>query len=391
LQGLSYLFFKSKKKSVFKLFTVRHIFTNKIMISSLRVILIAIITIGSLFSLKRFISNSSQKFKESIKADYLLANINDYNDDIKEDLMENYSLDAVSPVIVISNAFIKEYEKIVVFFISLEYDDINTYYQLEHNQEIKEKFSRTDELYIILPETYKYIHKAKVNDKINFVLSPTIGEKTFTIAGFFPSTNELIAFSNYINYEDNSGGSSALIKKNALIIKQGDSFENQDKVNIIKKYGSKMYILLDMNKTMDSYAKQVNYVSTMLLVLVTFISICFIIVIINNCFLTFDLLRADYAQIRILGISKKQLFKNITKEALLIVLIAFLIAFPTLIIMFPNFPYMMIIFGFYVTIPAKILELLLFSIFGSLVFVLTYLTYYLRIRNVNLIDTIRKY
>ncbi|MDD4077255.1 MAG: hypothetical protein PHT03_04695 [Bacilli bacterium] len=384
IELFSCLFKLSKKRTVFNTFTVKHLKSSKIVAGSLKVIMISMVIIAAVLSVIRSVRKNNYDFRRKLKADYLIANISDYNANLKNDLIRDYPINVADEAVFFQDVYIKDYEKGIPFFLSVEYDNIDYYYSLSLNEEVRSRFAQTENLYILLPESFSYIYQAEIDDIITIRLSPTLGDKDFIIAGFFSTEYDTFVFTNYLSY---SGGNAA----NSLIFNSGPFFSVENKGAIIKQYSSKMYLLVDIKKTADAVFSQSDQVINILLWVFWFIVGGFVIVIINNSLLTFSVLKADFAKLKILGLDDWQLGRNIIKEVMFIVAIAVTIAFVVLVLLFPNFSPMMLVFGYYKEIAVSGDELLKFLNLGALIYIASYLIYYFKIRSINVIDTIRKF
>jgi len=374
----------NKKKTVFNMFTVKYLRKSKIIRSSLKAMLISLILIASTLSIIRIFRENTDGIQQRIKGDYLLANVSDYTPQLKNDISNDYSIETVNETVLFQNVYIKNYDKNIHFFLSLEYDKIELYYDLKLDDVVRTKFNRTDKLYVVLPESLSYVYDADVGDTITMELSRSVGETEFIIAGFFSGEYESILFTNYLTYT----GESAV---NALFFNKGFDFSENDINEIIKRYSSSMYVLIDVNKTVIKSLSLIDKLIDYLLIIIWFIVGSFVVVIINNSLLLFSMIKADYAKLMILGFDYRQLRRNVLKEAVLTVFTAAVIAFVGLMFMFPNFSPMMVIFGYYKEIAVTGDEVIKYLGLGCIIFILSYFIYYRKIRSIRLIETIRKY
>lgn len=373
-----------RKKTIFNLFTAKHLNNNKIISHSLRVMTIALMIIAAVLSVTDIIDKNSASFRKKIEADYMIANISDYKPGLKREISDFYPVEDVEEAVFFQNVYIKEYAKGVPIFLSLEYDNIDRYFSLEIGEEIADKLGSAERLYALLPESFKQIYGAAEGDVVTLKLSATLGEEEFVVAGFYQTEYEIFIFSNYLAYS----GEDAT---NALLFNTNPYFDDANKADIVKRYGSKMYFLVDIAKTVDVAFDAFDNIIKIVFWLFWFIAGGFAVVIVNNLLLALSYLKADYARLRVLGLDDRQLTRVVVTEAAAISFVVFVIAFVALSLIIPNFAPMMLVFGYYKELAVTGVALLKFLALGTLVFIPGYLIYCIRIKYINIIDTIRKF
>ncbi|MGB4015122.1 MAG: FtsX-like permease family protein, partial [Bacilli bacterium] len=310
--------------------------------------------------------------------------ISDYKPGLKREISDFYPVEDVEEAVFFQNVYIKEYAKGVPIFLSLEYDNIDRYFSLEIGEEIADKLGSAERLYALLPESFKQIYGAAEGDVVTLKLSATLGEEEFVVAGFYQTEYEIFIFSNYLAYS----GEDAT---NALLFNTNPYFDDANKADIVKRYGSKMYFLVDIAKTVDVAFDAFDNIIKIVFWLFWFIAGGFAVVIVNNLLLALSYLKADYARLRVLGLDDRQLTRVVVTEAAAISFVVFVIAFVALSLIIPNFAPMMLVFGYYKEIAVTGVALLKFLALGTLVFIPGYLIYCIRIKYINIIDTIRKF
>lgn len=375
---------RMRKKTVFNLFTAKYLSENKIIKHSLRVMTIALVVIAAVLAAIESLQKDDSQFRERIHTDYMVANISDYRPNLVTEIKDSYPVEDIAPAVCFQNVYIKDYGKGVTFFLSLEYDNIDNYFTFAFDTESAAKLRSSDGLYVVFPEAFRQMYGGKIGDKVKMKLSATLGEVEFTVAGFYESEYGTFAFSNYRAH----AGENAV---NALLFNAGEDFSDEDKADLVRRYGSKMYVFVDVGKTVEAAFAILNRITAIIMWVFWFIAGGFAVVIINNLLLALSQLKADYARLRILGLDDRQLARGIITEAALIALIAFAVAFVVLLLLFPNFSPMILVFGYYKEIAVSGDVLLKYLALDALVFIPAYLCYGFRIKYINAIDTIRKF
>ena len=370
-----------KKKTFFTLYSVKHLSQNRITHNSLKVIFISLVVLAvSLTMISMFKTTKRLAFDE-IKMDYLMTNIYDYGNNLKNDINANYDIDELSEGAVyheITMNFGNNESRIIKYVLSMDSLDINQFFNYQFLDDSLNDLQLTNRLAIVLPYQYEKIGRIKKGDVVILSLGRTIPEEQFEVVGFYKGYSEILAFTN-LHLSDKYQEAPLV---NTLFINSDDSHLQKD---LIKRYSNRMYFILDAQDLFLQEVERLVAVANFLTFIVWVLVGCFVLVIMNNSLLVFYSLKADYAKIKILGCKDGELFVNILKEIIIIMALALVASFVNVLIVFALFPSLMIMVGYYFQYQYHISDVLWYLLIGILVFSLSYVNYFFKVRNMNLV------
>jgi ABC-type antimicrobial peptide transport system permease subunit len=271
------------------------------------------------------------------------------------------------------------------YVASLPFEKISTYFGFDFQGTVAEKFSSTEIAYIVLPLPTAKIYGVEIGDEIRLELSRENPEETFVVAGYIDSNYMGFAFTNMYNL----ARYDSMELYNTLLINDGQ--DQTIKRGLMKTYNSAMYFLIDTDEMLAKTAEQAFDLTNYLTIVSLAVAFAFIFVIINNSLLVFYSRRSDYAKLKVLGVSTKELMKEIIQEVVFSIIVVFTISFGCSFLLIPNLGPFMLYFKYFRTIETGVLPLLSRVGIGSLAFVFSYSFYFFKIRSMNVIQEIKKY
>jgi hypothetical protein len=390
-QGAGLLFSKGRKRSVFSLFGARNLKSNRIIRNSIKVAMISIVVIVLNLTIRAFTLKETQATYDSVDTDFFLTNIVDGTDEVKDDILATEGVDSAQEAIVYQNIFMQFSEEDIsqrrraVFFFCLPYDKIQDYFNVNFDSGIAEKFADTQTPYIALAKGIGKIYGIQVGDAVTVEISREIPQMTFIVAGFIDTDYMGMVFSNLMNleaYREDGLENTILIQSSA-----GEAL----KTDLMKAYSARMYFLIDTQEMVQESTEQLELMMDFISFLVYVVAMAFIVIIINNSLLMFYSLKNDYARIRILGLSRGEIFGQIAREVLLTTLAAAIGSFIGLLIIIPNLGPLMLLAKFYKNIQADALWTLLYTLAGASAFLFSYVFYLHKVNRLDIIQEIKTF
>ncbi|MGD9604830.1 MAG: hypothetical protein AB7V00_01580 [Bacilli bacterium] len=370
-----------RKHSFFSLYSIKYLSQNKVIHNSLKVIFISLVVLAVSLTLSRMFKATQLKAKDEVEVDYLITNIYDYQEDLLEDVSKNFIVNDINSGIIyrdVTMDFAENESRLLRFVFSIDSQNINNYFDYLFIDDSLSNLQDTTKLSIVLPYQYEKIGLIKKGDIVTLYISQEIPQENFEVVGFFANFSEGAVFTN-LHLSDKYKNSSLI---NTLFINSNDPNIQKE---LIKTYSNRMYFVFDaqalMLEDLDKLVAVADFLSFIIWILVG----CFVLVIINNSLLVFYSIKADYAKIKILGCKNSELFVNIAKEIIVLMVLAFIASFANVIIVFNLFPSLMIMVGFYFQYEYAITDVLWYLLIGISVFSFSYVYYFFKVRNMNLI------
>ncbi|MGD9887409.1 MAG: FtsX-like permease family protein [Bacilli bacterium] len=372
----------TKKQSFFTIFSIKYLSQNKITHNSLKVIFISLVVLAVSLTMSSMFKSTQRKATEEIELNYLMTNIYDYQNSLKEDIIANFTIDNISDGIIyqdVTMAFANDKERLLKFVLSINPMEIDHYFNYQFLDDSLISLQDSSKLSVVLPYQFEKIGAVKKGDFISLYLSQSIPQAIFEVVGFYENYSEGIAFTN-LHLSDQYQSEPII---NSLFI---NSFDPNIQKDLIKKYSNKIYFIFDAQSLFLNEVDRLVAIADFLSFIIWVLIGCFVLVIMNNSLLVFYSLKADYAKIKILGYNNRELFVNIIKEIVVLMILAFFASFVNVMIVFQLFPSLLVMVGYYFQYQYSISAVLWYLLIGILVFSISYLYYFLKIRKMNLIQ-----
>ncbi len=384
LVSISSLLEKGKKQSVFKIFQLKYLKTNKHIHQSLRVIFICLLSLVLIFSVRGFLYQELDEFQDTMDFDLAIVNIYDYDDDLQNEMSE-YNLASSESAIFYTDIvvhFDEENLQPSKFFVSMDYSEFGSYFNLPL-EEIDMSYIFGDGFYTILPENFKYVYDLDIGDVVTLDLNYNLEGIDVEIAGFFDTNFDNIIFSNLMYVDEYQ--SDAL--PNSIFIRTDDT--DQVFKDLVDSYSAKLYYVLNPDVYFDSYIESAENVTDFLMVFSFFMIVCFVIIIFNNTVLVFYGLKSDLAKLKVLGANKKTFILSLVKEYILFLSVVILVGYLEIQILSIHLKYIVLFTDYYKDISSTPLTIAYGCAIVGVVLIASYSYYFRNIKAINISEEIK--
>ncbi len=377
---------KMKTKSLFTIFQLKYLENNKHLHQSLRVLMICLITLVMIFSVRTFLYSEIDEFQSLIDFDMVLANVHDYDEDLRDEL-EEYNITTVDEAAFYQNIYVDFNENEnspVKYFVSMNHDNITDYFGVDEI-EFDESYLNNEIAYVLLPKNYALVYDLEVGDSVSLDINYVLKDVELTIAGFLDINFDNFIFSNIVFVEEYK----ELAIPNSLFINTDDKETVYSE--LIRDYSGDMYYVIDPDVYFDEMIQGAVNITNFFTVFTSFMILCFIIVIFNNTILIFYSLKSELAKIKVLGADRNVFVKTLLKEYLYILIVVLGVGVIETTILSKNLKYVVLLTNYYKDLNSTPLTMLYGCAIVSLVLLLSYIYYLININKINVIEEIKIY
>jgi len=387
LKGIAALFRSARKATAFGLFTARHLAFDRIAHNALKVATMAIVVIAITSMLNLFIVRATDAVARQMKADYVLSNIFDYDPSLKDEIIAAYGPESIDEAIFYTKTvlYTDQGEKRLRYSVSIDIAALDEYFDFAIDDDARTRFADTTRLQVLLPVSLGKVYGLQEGDEVTLGISKDLPSATAVVAGFIDTYFDSIALMNIVGvpaYRD-------VAPVNALFINVAGDGETA--TAMIRDYASRMYFLVDVQETYAEIAGLFLSVARYLALIGWAVVFCFAVVILNNAVLVYDAMKADYARLITLGAGRTVLFRLFAGEALILAGLAAAAATAIVAVFFPAMPELMLLFDNYKTIPLDPATAAFAIGAGTLVFLIGYGTYFVKVKRMRIVDEIKQY
>ncbi len=384
LQGFSSLLGKTKKKTVFKLFHLKYLGTNKHIHQSMRVLLISLISLVLIFSVRSFLFAEIIDFQDSMTYDLAMTNIYDYDQTLEDDV-SSLEVTTIDP-----SAF---YQDVVIylneddyqpckFFVSMEYTSFQNYFDVEEYQ-IDTDYTNGSIPYVILPGNFRLVYDLKPGDIVTMDLNYKIQGVSMVVAGFFDTDFDNLIYSDILLRTEYSD----------IVIPNTIFFTTNDKEalynSLVQTYSVNLYFVLDPDLYFKDYIASARSVIDFFSVFTIFMMACFIVIIFNNTLLMYYGLKSDIARMKVLGAGVITFARNLMKEYLVLLIVVFIVGIIEIRILSEYLKYVVLLTDYYKNITSTPLTITYGYGIVSVVLILSYVYYFDKIYRTKIIEEIK--
>lgn len=382
----SNIFGKKRKKSLFNLFQLKYLKTDKHVHLSLRVLMISLFALVVLFSLRLFMDQQIDDFYDLMDFDLAVANINDYDSTLIDEI-EMYDIESADQAVFyqrINIDFDDENSQPCRFFVSMERDALFLYFGLEEI-DFDESYLDNEVAYVVLPKSHQLVYDLEIGDIVSLDLNYSLEEIEMEVAGFIDTDLDNLVYSNILfvdQYEDIAETNFILINTN-----------NKDMVfnQLVSDYSQRMYYIMDPNVYFVDLISSVESITNFFSVLTLYMILCFVIVIFNNTLLVFFGIKNDLAKVKVLGVSKGEFIISLLKEYLTLIVLVLGIGWLEVLVLSENLKYVVLLTNYYKDISSTPLTNLYSCAIVGCVLLLSYLYYLHNINKIEIIEEIKIY
>lgn len=382
---ISKLLSSGKEKSVFKIFQLKYLRTNKHIHQSLRVVLISLLSLVLIFSVRIFIDKTIEDFDDMMSFDLAITNIYDYDDSLLNEVKNDSNVINSDSGLFYRNITIyfneKDYQP-CKFFISMNYNQFSNYFNL-NTIDYDNQYINTNNPYVILPYNFKMVYDIKLGDVVTLDLNYKLNNISVVVVGFFDTDFDNIIYSNIINVDEYS----STAKANTILINSNN--KDKEYQNLIQEYSSKMYFILDPDLYFNDYISSAENVINFFTVFTLFMIASFVIIVFNNTLLVFYDIKNDIAKIKVLGAGKSVFMINLLKEYLLILSIIISFGYTEILILSKHLKYVVLFTDYYKDVSSNLLTNLYGCVIVGIVLILSYIYYLYKINKIKIVDEIK--
>jgi NADH:ubiquinone oxidoreductase subunit 6 (subunit J) len=269
---------------------------------------------------------------------------------------------------------------LIKMFVSIDDADFNMYYG--YNIEVDEVYTNHELPYVLLPKSYEMVYNLTRGDVIKMDLAPELRDFSFVVGGFIDTDFDQFAYTNLVEKLDDYS-----LKYNAIMI-NSDNSEATIRT-LIEDYGSQMYYLIDGQAELEKQLDTASSVLELFTVITIFIVLSFMFVVFNNTLLKFYSLKNDYSKIKVLGISDKRNSLNLFQEFLILCTVLVIVGIIEVLILSKHLRYTLLFFEYYKELSANIFVTGISYLLIFISLLISYVYYYLKIKNLSLSNEIR--
>lgn len=356
------------KSSYFKLVSVPWLASSKPMHGAIRVAFITTLILTSSFSIVNFVTREADRIVAMAHADYLLANVFDYNASMKTSLLAYEGVESVGEAILFERQSMsfQDGEKTFRFHLSMRSEDWQEAFGFPLSNDFVDRLNDTETLYAAIPMSIAKSMGIGIGDTIILESGGALGPLSFEVAGFLEINYDNLILTNLSAHTPSRQVQSI----NALFIGGVPSQALFDA--IASDYGARMYAIMSMPILVESLREPIVGAIRFVIVVSLSFALAFCVVLWNNARMVFHQFKPDYARCWVLGASKRELIGRVALEFLsMSVLLAVAGAF-TVAWLLPAANDTMLLLGFYKDIPNPFLPTFLASLAGIFLFWLSF-------------------
>lgn len=356
---------------------LKNLSSNRTKHNSLKILLICLFGITMAFTLIYTLNTEIKKIENGFNIDTALINISGYHNSMVEDMRQLEGVNNVCPGIFYQNVTTADHEQAFKMIFSCEIESSSTFMEFDMPDNIKKEFMNPNKKYIVVMDNFLKVTDYKVGD----TLSLQIGEK---VVNYEILSGVNICFQQFAYTNDYYNPNTT---PNALIIDNDyDNPEAMSEFNYIvrTKYGTSMNYLLNCRETIEDLFTRFQLALIVAYIVLGIIIGCFLLTIVNNTVLIFKEIKYELALLQILGISPEYLNKMIIQEMFISFLVILIPYFYMVISLFNVFGGFSLLFGYFIELEFSWLLLTISFILGLGMFIISYIYYFIGIKNINL-------
>lgn len=349
----------------------------------LSISIIAFLTIMLLVFMNGHMRQRSTSYQEEYRVDFMMTNIIKDFDLVYNEVVNLENVEEASQVRVFDGVYANDYESRITLLISMDYDDISTYFNLNINAPLTSDFNDSGRLNILLPERYQKIYNLNIGDLVNVYVNPKYGSQDFHISGFFAKESGNLAFTNFIDVDTVAQGNTIFVNA------RGDKelLRNQ----LLDLYSPKMIAVIDVDVEMAPIIIEMEKVAVYLIFILSIIIACFIISLVNHSQLLFKQLKVNFARLFIMGYSKKKMTISLIKEGFILFILFYLTVAIGYVAILPKLTDFSLLFGEYEPLKFTLYPMFLGALMMFVIFSFQYSLYILQVLKIRTAEIIKAY
>lgn len=349
----------------------------------LSISIIASLTIMLLVFMNGHMRQRSSSYQDEYRIDFMMTNIIKDFDLVYQEIVDLPNVENALPVSVFNGVYASDYENRITLLVSMDYEEINTYFNLDIHSPLGSDFNKNERLNILLPERYQKIYHLNAGDKINIYVNPKYGNQDFHISGFFAKESGNLAFTNILDVHAEASHNTIFV--NAF----GDRevLRNQ----LLDLYSPKMVAVIDVIAEMAPIITEMEKVAIYLIFILSIIIACFIISLINHSQLLYNQLKVNFARLFVIGYSKKRMAINLIKEGFILFFIFYVIVSIGYVAILPKLTDFGLLFGEYEPLKFNFYPMFSGAFIMFIIFSFQYSLYIIHILKIRTAEIIKSY
>jgi len=371
-----------KHESIFTLTSLNNLFFNKITHHIITLMTMSFLIIILLTGLNEYIADTTKKVRNTITIDYALTNITLNYDRTYQEIKKYENIQQVNKSYIFTDTYIHELDAIFNYHVSLDFDDLTYYFNIDLDNKTIEKLTSSDNNYVILPIKYHYLNNLNTDDKVTLEISKDFPNQEYIIAGFYHSPITEIIFTNFYYLQSKHDS-----LPNAIILTTIN--KDQVKKHLIETYAKEMYYIIAFQDLIEEDIKLMvslnGYFTYLILILIG----CFLITIINNALLEFTNLKNILARLRVLGISLKKLLFTLFTEKLLQYTLTLISLLVILNVLKRSLSYLLLFYSTYLDFTFSIKSIIFGTLLSFIMYCLSYLYYFYKVKKMNYVHIVK--
>ncbi|MCR3906153.1 MAG: hypothetical protein NUK62_03900 [Tenericutes bacterium] len=383
--GFIIVLFKDNSKFTRFYLHLKTIVSKNAFFQYISVMMVCFISILMIIHANDYMKERIETFDQEYKIDFVLTNFISRYDSTYADVQTIDTVETVTKAGFYQQIdFGHEIDKIDTV-ISMNSDEIDTYFNLNINQNYMAKLSQSEELIILLPQKYHEIYMLNEDDVIYLTFNQSMENIPFVVGGFFEKQLSNQAFINMHLIEEYEN-----ITYNSLLI-NGVNNDSLLKTELINRYGQNMVYIVDFNEIISDRLFEMVQTTSYITYVLSAIVLCFILAIINHSFLLLSQMENTYAKLFVVGFSIKGIQKLIIKESIIIFTLLLGVSIIGYLLIASQLKELLIFLGEYENISIYISSIGIGSGVLLIIYFLIRLIYIHGINRINLSNTLKTY
>jgi hypothetical protein len=342
----------------------------------LHLVLIAFLTILLLVFANTYMLDRKDAYQETYQVDLMVVNITKNYDDKYMDIKAMDEVKDISKAGLFQKVKTTDENQSIRELISMDPNDISTYFKTNIQSEALSDLNRVTKLYIVLPDRYMFLYDYQIGDTIEIYVNGKYKEQTFEIAGFFEKQLGDLAFTNMHHvYDEDDIFNIFLVnaKEDKTLLKN----------NLFDQYHQDLIQVIDVDEKLAPLIFEMIQVTNYITFILAIIILCFVVALMNHSVLLYHDMKEVYARMIILGINIKQMKKSLVQLFIYIFIVLAIVSMIGYWLISLEMANLAILFGEYEPIRFSIKPLWLGGLILTFTFGLNQWFYILKIKEIN--------
>ena len=380
----SILLIKMDLKHAF-LYHFKVVTTKKAFIQYISVLLISILSIFLTVFSNHHMSYRIEIQEKEYNIDFVLTNFISRYDETYNDLNSIDGLLSKDKVLIFNDIGIIEDDLNIELVISIDPNKIDTYFNLNIDEQALTNLSNPNDKVILLPSRYHLLDGYKIGDKILVNINPSYNQVEFIVGGFFEKYVSNLAFVNLNLFAefDSSAQKSIFINQNI------DSISLKEE--LIERYSKNLVYVIDFKEIVREDIGEIKNTTSYLTFIFGAIIFCFVLAIFNHSLLLFEEMQKNYARIYVVGSSKKGLANMIIFESIVIFFVVYISSSISFYMLSSQMTNIIKLTNEYEFIVLQTRTFIISGLISLIVHVISKIVYLFKLININPSDVLKNY